>query len=123
METETDGWYEEMCLKTIKREVYGSKHIPRDPKKIDDAYQYMKMREAKIAEMEAQAEIDANANGIIIDTTGAEPARSEELPEHREGITIPKADPLTGEVIEGAHADHAAQAGADGQTTLGGPTF
>ena len=25
VEVETDGWYEEMCLKTLKREVYGMK--------------------------------------------------------------------------------------------------
>lgn len=68
-EVETEGWYEEMVLKTVKREAYSAKHIPRDPKKIDDNYQYMRMREARFAEMEAQAEIDANANAIIIDTT------------------------------------------------------
>ena len=67
VEKETDGWYEEMCLKTLKREVYSAKHIPRDPKKIDDAYQYMKMREARYAEIEAQNEIDQNANTILID--------------------------------------------------------
>lgn len=123
VETETDGWYEEMCLKTIKREVYGSKHIPRDPKKIDDAYQYMKMREAKIAEMEAQAEIDANANGVIIDTTGAAPEAPAALPEHDDGITLPQTDPKTGEIIGSETTGHAAQAGKDGQQTLGGPTF
>ncbi len=66
---ESEGWFEEMCLKTLKREVYSAKHMPRDPKKIDDNYQYLKMREAKIAEMEAQAEIDAYANADIIDTS------------------------------------------------------
>lgn len=72
VEVETDGWYAEMCEKTIKREVFGDKHIPRDPKKIDDDYQYMKMREARIAEMQAQDEIDGNANTIIVDTTTGE---------------------------------------------------
>lgn len=70
-EVETDGWFEEMCLKTLKREVYSAKHIPRDPKKIDDAYQYMKMREARYAEIETQDEIDQKANAILIDTTPA----------------------------------------------------
>lgn len=74
IEVEIDGWLPEMCLKTIKREVYSAKHIPRDPQKIDDNYQYMKMREAKYAEMEVQEEIDNNANQIIIDTTIEEPA-------------------------------------------------
>lgn len=71
-EVETDGWFEEMCLKTLKREVYSAKHIPRDPKKIDDAYQYMKMREARYAEIEAQDEIDQNANTILIDPAPAQ---------------------------------------------------
>ncbi len=74
VEVETDGWFEEMCLKTVKREVYSAKHIPRDPQKIDDNYQYMKMRETKYAEMEVQKEIDASANQIIIDTTIEGPA-------------------------------------------------
>lgn len=69
VEVQSDGWFEEMCLKTIKREVYSAKHIPRDPKKIDDNYQYMKLQEARIAEMEAHKEIEANANTILIDTT------------------------------------------------------
>lgn len=37
VEVETEGWFEEMCLKTVKREVYSAKNMPRDPKKIDDA--------------------------------------------------------------------------------------
>lgn len=65
--TQVEGWYAEMCEKTIKREVYGEKHILRDPKKVDDDYQYMKMREAQMAESEARAEIEANANKIYVD--------------------------------------------------------
>lgn len=34
VEVETEGWFEEMCLKTVKREVYSAKNMPRDPKKI-----------------------------------------------------------------------------------------
>ena len=88
-EVQCEGWFAEMCLKTIKREVYGAKHIPLDPAKIDADYQYMKMREARIAELEAQEEIKANANTIIIedfsegqDTAGKLPegAPSEDLP-------------------------------------------
>ena len=44
-----------MCLKTVKREVYSAKNMPRDPKKIDDAYEYMRMQEIRMAQMEAQA--------------------------------------------------------------------
>jgi len=88
VEKETDGWYEEMCLKTLKREVYSAKYIPRDPKKIDDAYQYMKMREARYAEIEAQNEIDQNANTILIASAPAQ------LPER---ATV---DTETGEVLD-----------------------
>lgn len=66
-EVETDGWFEEMCLKTIKREVYSAKHMPRDPKKIDDAYQYMRMQEMRMAEFEVQEVIDANSGQTVID--------------------------------------------------------
>lgn len=107
VETEVEGWYEEMCEKTVKREVYSPKNIPRDPKKIDDAYQYMKMREAQIANIEAQAEIDANANTITIDT--APPA---ELPEPAV-FTEPIQEPLT--------PAEAAKAATPAPT--GGPTF
>lgn len=66
-EVQYEGWFAEMCIKTIKREVYGAKHIPLDPSKIDADYQYMKMREARMAELEAEEEIKAKANTIIID--------------------------------------------------------
>jgi len=66
-EVELDGWFVEMCLKTVKREVFSAKHIPRDPKKIDDNYQYMRMREARIAEMDAQAEIYEFANSVTLE--------------------------------------------------------
>ncbi len=62
IEVETDGWYDEMCLKTVKREVYSEKHITRDPKKIDDDYNYVLQREANMIEVEAQNEVHENAN-------------------------------------------------------------
>lgn len=120
VDQETDGWYEEMCLKTIKREIYSAKHIPRDPKKIDDNYQYMKMREARIAELEAQDIIDANANGMVIDVT---PTALTEPATPASGVPIsgnpsePAASPRpTAETAPAAIQD-------DGQTTLTGPTF
>lgn len=72
-----DGWFEQMCLKTIKREVYGPKHILLDPKKVDDAYQHMKIKELRMAEMEVQAEIEDNANIIDIDIISSEPEEQE----------------------------------------------
>lgn len=67
VEVELEGWQEEMYLKTVKREVFSSKHIPRDPKKIDDNYQHMKVRETRMAEIAAQSEIHEHANRDIID--------------------------------------------------------
>lgn len=67
VEVETEGWFEEMCLKTVKREVYSAKNMPRDPKKIDDAYQYMRLQETRLAEMQAQEVIEANAGQEVID--------------------------------------------------------
>jgi recombination protein RecT len=66
-EKEIEGWYPEMCLKTLVREVYGSKHMPLDPQIIDDNYQYWKTKELEIAALEAQAEIDEFANKTVID--------------------------------------------------------
>ncbi len=73
-EEKLEGWFDEMCLKTVKREVYSEKHIPRDPRKIDDDYKYMRMKEARFAEFEAQEEIRANANAqvVIIDEESGE---------------------------------------------------
>lgn len=55
-----DGWYEEMCLKTVKRAAYGS--IPLDPQKIDDTYQWLKARDSQFADREIDAEIEKEAN-------------------------------------------------------------
>lgn len=123
VEKHTEGWFEEMCIKTIKREIYSAKHIPRDPKKIDDAYQYMKMREARIAELEAQAEIDANANGEIIDTTPAlSGAATGALPESSQGAGF-SVDEATGEVRETVRQPAGAAPEDTQQTTIGGPDF
>ena len=118
VDQETDGWYEEMCLKTIKREIYSAKHIPRDPKKIDDNYQYMKMREARIAELEAQDIIDANANGMVIDVTPTA------LPEPTAPASFAGGNPSEPAASPRPTAETApAVIQDDGQTTLTGPTF
>ena len=120
-----------MCLKTIKREVYSAKYMPVDPKKVDDSYQYMKLREARIAELEAQDVIDIYANGEVIDTTPqALPGTpAPELPAPPQGFEV---DRSTGEITKepapattGTQAPQATAgaATADGQTTIGGPSF
>jgi len=121
-EVETDGWFEEMCLKTLKREVFSAKHIPRDPKKVDDAYQYMKMREARYAEIEAQSEIDTNANTILIDTP--QPAQ---LPEGTIDMSTGEVIDFTGEPEPAPTQTKSRQATANTakaeQTVLNQPTF
>lgn len=127
---DVEVWFEEMCLKTLIREIYSEKHIPRDPQKIDDAYQYMKRREAQMAELEAQEEIAAYANGRVIDTTPELPVSPPvPLPEPAEGFHV---DPDTGEVTEMSAPPTAPETpqtedravNTDGQQTMpGGPDF
>lgn len=127
VEVQKEGWFEEMCRKTLIREVYSAKHLPRDPQKIDDAYQFMKAREARFAEIQAQAEIDAQANIIPIDTTPTAPAALGAPPQP---ITIPETNPGTEEVIGGSGRPITASEGAVGgsgqpmaQVAEDGPNF
>lgn len=69
--TETvDGWLEEMCKKTLVREVYSAKHIPRDPRKIDESYMYMRNQEQRMEEAERsiREEINITANSTPIES-------------------------------------------------------
>lgn len=66
-EVELDGWYEEMCLKTLKRFVFNETNIPRDPQKIDDDYLFAKNRQTEMRQSAIQHEIDENANQIPLD--------------------------------------------------------
>lgn len=70
IEVETDGWLDEMVRKTLIREAFSAKHLPRDPRKIDDVYQYLKLREARYAEMAANAEVAEKANVVFVDADG-----------------------------------------------------
>lgn len=109
-EVETEGWLDEMVRKTIIREAFSAKHLPRDPKKIDDAYQYAKLREARYAEIEAQSEIDANANSILIDVMPTTAALPEQV----------KVDQTTGEVLD---FDKPAEAATAEPAKTNAPTF
>ncbi len=66
-EVELDGWLDEMVRKTIIREAYGKKHLPRDPKKVDDAYRHIQMREFEYAQLAAAKEIKQLANTVDVD--------------------------------------------------------
>lgn len=77
---EVEGWYDEMCLKTLRRCVYSEKYIPIDPDKIDSLYLHQKERieEFKNAvEMENRQDLLADANVIDVPLTTV----TEEIPE------------------------------------------
>ena len=65
-----DGWYEQMCLKTVYRAAYGG--ITIDSQKIDDDYNRLKELESMTAEAKVEAEIEANANSEFIDVSDFE---------------------------------------------------
>ena len=87
VEVETDGWFDEMCRKTVVREVYSSKYITRDSSKIDDNYQYMREREVVYAQMETEAEALECANTIPIDMPPVLLSGSTQLRESRDEST------------------------------------
>ena len=62
-----EGWFEEMCLKTIKNKAFDS--ITLDPAKMDETYQFLKLQESEIASAETCNEIGMNANKteLVID--------------------------------------------------------
>jgi len=93
VEVELEGWLDEMCLKTIKREVFSTKNIPIDPKKVDDNYHYMRMREAQIADIVAQAEIAEKANAIPVDFKNIDDPEPPELPAPEREQPKPPAEP------------------------------
>jgi len=77
-----EGWFKEMCWKTIYRAAY--KNITIDSQKIDDDYVRLKMLENSFEESEAAREIKENANKEFIDvnfTVEDEPPAAEEAKE------------------------------------------
>ena len=94
IETQVEGWEPEMFLKTMKREIFSAKHIPRDPMKIDDTYHYIKQRESQYAQLAAENEAAQNANTIELTfddaTIGDAPAS---LPEPTTAAQEPQEAP------------------------------
>lgn len=78
VEVNKDGWLDEMCRKTLIREVYSPKHILLDPRKVDDSYQYMKQREARLAEAQDDMRriIDVTANTVPVEQVKELPAQA-----------------------------------------------
>ena len=62
-----EGWYKEMCWKTMYRAAFND--ITIDSQKIDDAYLNLKQTEMSYLEENAAAEIAENANKEFIDIT------------------------------------------------------
>lgn len=74
VEVEKDGWLDEMCRKTLVREVYSPKHILLDPRKVDENYQYMRQREAQLqaAQDDMREIINVTANTVPIEEVAAQ---------------------------------------------------
>lgn len=115
VEVETDGWLDEMVRKTLIREAYSAKHIPLDPKKVDDAYQHMKLQELRFAEMETQASIDENANMILIDSDSGEVVEIED-----DASEVSEVSELPSETTENVPT---AQTEDVSSAVTGGPSF
>ena len=74
VEVEKDGWLDEMCRKTLIREVYSPKHILLDPRKVDENYQYMRQREAQLqaTQDDMREIINVTANTVPIEEATAQ---------------------------------------------------
>lgn len=80
VEVEMEGWVAEMYEKTMKREIYGSKRIPRDPDKIDESYQYIRRREQQFEDLVIESEIVEHGNGAPVELPEAPQAQPSTLP-------------------------------------------
>lgn len=93
---QVEGWYEDMCRKTIARAAYGN--ITIDSQKIDDDYVLLRQAEAAAAEAAVAAEIRVNANREAIDieaTSGPEPDGQQRA----SGVEGPKQEAVFGQVV------------------------
>ena len=74
VEEQMEGWRDEMVRKTLIREAYSAKHLPRDPAKVDESFRHAMLMEERYAAIVAEAEIAANANAIPIEEAAELPA-------------------------------------------------
>lgn len=117
-QVETDGWYEEMCLKTLKRFVYSESNLPLDPMKIDDHYMYIKEREMQMEKQYVDNEVKEKANTEVFEADFTE----KKEPEAIEVASLsPKIDMETGEVLKEMVS---AKSSKDSEEQIaGGPDF
>ena len=87
-----EGWFAEMCLKTIKRAAYNSLTI--DTSKIDADYMNLKAAESDFLDSEVAREVEINAN---VETIDIDPTPAEE-PKQIDNKSL-FMDPVTGEVV------------------------
>ena len=115
-----EGWYEKMCHKTIYRAAY--RDITIDSQKIDDDYLRLKQQENLFSDREIEAEIEAEANGPVIDIEYAEAEEvvtdGEPEPEKNE-----KPAKATQKPPEKAQKGQKPKKEDPGQQTLDGPGF
>lgn len=116
-EEEVEGWFEKMCWKTIYRAAF--RDITIDSQKIDDDYLRLKKQEELFSDREIEAEIEAEANGPVIDIEYTE---VEEVVTDGEPETEKNEKPAKTEQKppEKAQKDQKAD---PGQQTIGGPGF
>lgn len=88
-----DGWYLEMCWKTVKRACWNEINI--DPAKIDDHLQRMLLNEQEAVSNKVRQEINNNANGETIDID-----HEEDKQQVKAIAEISKDEPLTDEPKE-----------------------
>jgi len=68
VEVEVEGWFEEMAIKSVKRETFAeNKHILINPDVIDDNFRQWKAAELRMAEYAVAEEIAENANKEVFD--------------------------------------------------------
>jgi recombination protein RecT len=109
-----EGWFKEMCWKTIYRAAY--KNITIDSQKIDDDYLRLKQMEDSFAESEVAREIAENANKEAIDV-------EYDVVDKKAFESEPGLEPEPEEVIEEPAAEKGPVTAGVVQQTLGGPGF
>lgn len=118
-----EGWYEHMCWKTIYRAAY--RDITIDSQKIDDDYLRLKKQEELFGDRELEAEIEAEANGPVIDIEyeeteedigDGEPEKDENPPETEQKPSVKAQNPPKKEQKTPENEQN-------GQQSIGGPGF
>ena len=94
VEVDMEGWLPEMFEKTMKREIYGSKRIPRDPEKIDESYQYIKERENQYVDIAVEAEVVENANKEVLSLESGNAQEAQKPEQKSETIPAPDVPPV-----------------------------